>query len=379
MIDVVRIDPVDVLYLRGNRLFAELGDAEPVMPPWPSLFAGAIRSRMLADLGAAGRFVDGKLDGAPGEVLGSGPSSPGSFRVAFTCLHRNGRPLLKAPADVVALEGDATARRLEPLSWSALGVDGSFALPMAPWLRTAEARKPRTGLLLDGKGVLAWQEGRVPEPDSLVRPSELWENDPRLGIALSAESGTAREGMLYTTRTVAPRPDVGFLVGIAGAGGLLPKDGLLRLGGDGRGATVKAWPPEPGPWDRLPAGDRFTMMLVTPGIFDDGWLPAGASRDGDRVVWSWEGLRAELVAAAVPRSGVISGWDLANGKPKPARRVVPAGAVYWMKRVEGPLEALESVRQRGLWPSGRMDARQAEGFNNVWFGDWAEPAPVAEA
>lgn len=378
MIDLLRIEPVDVLYLRGNRLFSELGDAEPVMPPWPSLFAGAIRSRMLADLGAIDRFIDGKLDGEPGEVLGSGSKSLGSFRVAFACLYRDGAPLLPAPADLVAFDGDRPPRRLEALDWSELGVDGSFPLSAAPWLRTGETRKPKAGLFMDAKGIDAWQRGESPGLGSLVEARELWGNDPRLGIALSSETATAREGMLYTTRTVALCGGVSFLVGVTGAQGLLPEDGLLRLGGDGRGARVARCDQEEGPWGRSPEADQFTMTLVTPGIFEGGWLPTGASRHEGRVTWSWEGLRAELVAAAVPRGGVVSGWDLAEGAPKQARRVVPAGTVYWLKRLEGSLEALDGVRRRGLWPSGKTEPRQAEGFNNVWFGDWAQPGPGAE-
>ncbi|MBI4864718.1 MAG: hypothetical protein HY815_31355 [Candidatus Riflebacteria bacterium] len=45
------IEPLDVLHLRGNRLFADSGHGECVMPPWPSVFAGALRTRILADLG----------------------------------------------------------------------------------------------------------------------------------------------------------------------------------------------------------------------------------------------------------------------------------------------------------------------------------------
>lgn len=47
------IEPLDVLYLRGNRLFDGAGaHGAALMPPWPSLAAGALRSRMLADGGA---------------------------------------------------------------------------------------------------------------------------------------------------------------------------------------------------------------------------------------------------------------------------------------------------------------------------------------
>ena len=44
------IEPLDVLFLRGNKLFGDPGShGESLVPPWPSVAAGALRSRMLAD------------------------------------------------------------------------------------------------------------------------------------------------------------------------------------------------------------------------------------------------------------------------------------------------------------------------------------------
>ncbi|MDY6813388.1 MAG: type III-B CRISPR module-associated Cmr3 family protein, partial [Pseudomonadota bacterium] len=48
----VFIEPLDVLFLRGNKLFGDPGSyGEALIPPWPSIAAGALRSRMLADDG----------------------------------------------------------------------------------------------------------------------------------------------------------------------------------------------------------------------------------------------------------------------------------------------------------------------------------------
>ena len=44
------LEPLDVLFLRGNKLFGDPGSfGESLIPPWPSVVAGALRSRMLAD------------------------------------------------------------------------------------------------------------------------------------------------------------------------------------------------------------------------------------------------------------------------------------------------------------------------------------------
>ena len=100
------------------------------------------------------------------------------------------------------------------------------------------------------------------------------------------------------------------------------------------------------------------------------------------ILESSEAARAELLAAAVKRHEVVSGWDLVEGKPKTARRVVPIGSVYWFQQVEGSEEDRRAwsrnVLEQGWWPSETMSVedrrRQSEGFNNVLLGNWARAA-----
>jgi CRISPR-associated protein Cmr3 len=399
MTTYVTMRPVDVLHLRGNRLFAEAGHGAAVMPPWPSVFAGALRTRMLVDLGVDPADFARGVCGAPRarEIVGGGPDALGSFRVCGVSLvgpppavlrQENGphtasptttyHPL---PADLVVLpESDPSklrVERLEPVPVSALGAMGSYQLAAAPVLRSASREKPVGGCWVTGEGLRLYLDGQSVLPSQVVRSSTLWGGDSRLGIALSTEARTAREGLLYTTDAVALRPGVAFLVGVAGADGAVPTTGLARLGGDGRGAEIAPWTHQVAAPVSL--GRRFRMILSTPGFFRGGWLPPGVTRQGDDLVLEWAGLRARLMAAAVPRSEVVSGWDVARRQPKPAVRVVPAGAVYWFERLEGDPKILGKLESEGLWPlfgepAPGEQARRAEGFNNVWFGAWPDDA-----
>jgi CRISPR-associated protein Cmr3 len=57
----VFIEPLDVLMLRGNKLFGDPGSyGESLVPPWPSVAAGAIRSAVLAREGDAFAFARGE-------------------------------------------------------------------------------------------------------------------------------------------------------------------------------------------------------------------------------------------------------------------------------------------------------------------------------
>jgi len=112
------IEPLDVLFLRGNKLFGDPGSfGECLVPPWPSVAAGAIRSAMLAaegiDLGA---FAQGRVHHP---TLGT-PAAPGTFAITgFTLARRQADGLVETlhalPADLVA-EGEVETggRSLRP-------------------------------------------------------------------------------------------------------------------------------------------------------------------------------------------------------------------------------------------------------------------------
>lgn len=390
------VRPLDVLYLRGNKLFGGAGDhAEALMPPWPSLFAGAIRSSMLVRSGVdLGRFTDeaaAHTDTRLKPVLGT-PADPGSFAVSFVGLGQTTRGavpelLVPLPADLVVQAArdtrEVAVTRLVPDAGDALAaITTSSTLPRLPLLVTDSQEKPRSGFWLTGAGLQVYLDGGTPTATHLVPRSDLWDTDPRLGIARSRDTYTAEEGKLYTTETVALAAGVGFVVGIDGCEpGLLPVDTLLRLGGDGRGAEVSLWDGATPPAVKLSQDEPFVALLATPGLFPAGWLPPGVGRDAQG---TWRlavpALTARLAAAAVPRAEVVSGWDLPAHKPKPAQRAVPTGAVYHFDETRGNpaswATALWDAVERDLAATGHdtydtvWRQRRAEGFSNLLLGRW---------
>lgn len=378
------IEPTDVLYLRGNRLFGESGShGEALMPPWPSLVAGALRSWMLVHHGVSLLLPTTLADDAPAvlrDCLGT-PAEPGVFQVSSFTLaqrHDNGsvEPLLALPADRVGHpDGDDViirtlqARSLHP------ALASSAPLDQVPLLAVKAPAKAESGLWLNRQGITRYLAGEpLIATKDVLRQKKLWANDSRLGIALQEKARTAADGRIYTAETVALKGDVGFLVGVNGAGDYLPAQGLIRLGGDGRGATVSTvspqWP-EP-PWAQIAKDRRFRLVLTTPGLFPHGWLPPGVSPDTR--VWEGPGFSAKLASAAVSRCQVISGWDLVKRHPKPAQRVAPVGSVYWFEDFQGDVQALQRLMTQGLWdPLPAVEdagSRRAEGFNHFLLAAW---------
>lgn len=383
------LEPLDVLILRGNKLFGDPGSyGESLVPPWPSAAAGAIRSRMLADTNAA------LNDPATWpEELGT-PDAPGSFTVtAFHIARRHGdgrvEPLFQLPADLVVSEGEDDTprlRALEPVTFpEGPGIASSAPVPQLPVLAEPERSKPASAYWLTEAGWRDYLAGQVPEARHLARSGQLWHLDLRVGVGLDAGKRSAAEGRLFSLQAVAMTQqgnligtdqitrkailadyDVGFLVAVAGA--TPPASGTVRLGGDGRAAAIHGCEPglpEPD-YQAIAKAGCCRLVLTSPGLFAQGWLPEGAVDDDGQVRFDLHGVKGRVVCAAVPRAEIVSGWDLARWEPKPAQQAAPTGSVYWLDEIEATPEALRKLAAEGLWNEPCEDAaRRAEGFNRI--------------
>lgn len=368
------IEPLDVLYLRGNRLFGEPGDhASALMPPWPSVFAGALRSRMLADAGLApATFKAGEAGGPLRDILGT-PAEPGAFTVTDATLAVRGGDAFEAlrplPSDVRVVQGEDGALAVHCLQPAAVdaGLQSSAATPLLALWRSPAPAKAASGYFLNTDGWQAYRRGDPLSGERHLRHADtLWRAESRLGIGLDSARGSVAAGLLYTSDVVALAEGVGFAVAVDGASGHLPERGLLRLGGDGRGAAVAALAPRAEPevdWAAIAASGRFRLVLTSPGLFPAGWRPPGVD---ESLRWHFPGGSARLCAASVARAQVVSGWDLAEARPKPAQRCVPTGSVYWFDEFDGDPQSLGKLSATGLWGLSRDNddpARRAEGFN----------------
>lgn len=371
------LEPLDVLLLRGNKLFGDAGSfGESLVPPWPSVAAGAVRSRLLVDAGIDPQeFAQGKVSHPE---LGS-PSAPSTFRVTAFDLARQTETgeievLVACPADLLVKERPTesarsgntqsfSTQRLKPQTLP-VGLLASQGLSQVAILPESQRSKPSSGYWLTQAGWLAYLSGKELADTHLVSSKSLWSYDERVGVGLDPEKRRAADGQLFSVQAVAMRQGVGFRVQVTGA--RLPESGLVRLGGDGRAAAVKAAAPS-GPvaavLDQVIQQKKARLVLTTPGVFAHGWLPTGARADGS---FELHGVKARLVCAAVPRHEVVSGWDLAQRAPKAAQRVAPTGSVYWLEQIEASRESLAKLVEHGLWSEACEDVhRRAEGFNRL--------------
>ncbi|MGQ9532517.1 MAG: type III-B CRISPR module-associated protein Cmr3 [Desulfotomaculales bacterium] len=316
------LEPVDVLLFRDGRPFDALSDhrAASLFPPYPSVIQGAIRSHHLIV-----KNVDLRDSKKIAEVVGTAEDFKGlRIRGPFLARRRGDMVLryFPLPADAYFTEHHKLRPASPPQPLPATAA-ASAPTPMLLGLSATERpKKAHSGLWLDEGALVAYLEGReitgIPE-------NALFQRESRFGIGMDDARRTVREQALYEAEFIRPCKDVGLLVQVEGYEGW-PAEGVMRLGGEGRGARftqrveVAPWPAPP---KVLPP--RFKVYFATPTYFEGGWQPLTGN-------WNkfFEG-RVELVAAAVHRYESIGGYDWAKQDHKPARRYVPAGSVYYFE------------------------------------------------
>ncbi len=109
------------------------------------------------------------------------------------------------------------------------------------------------------------------------------------------------------------------------------------------------------------------LILLTPAIFENGFKPTWLE--------TANGLKVTIEAMAVNRAQVISGWDFVKRKPKPTRRMCPAGTVLFLKLSEGDIENwientwFHCVSDDSVEATDRAQDRK-DGFGLAALGIW---------
>lgn len=379
------ITPRDPLLFRDGRPFSSDpgARAKSLDFPLPSTLIGAIRS--YAGSSAEGLWQPERLQtvleyAMRGPLLCKNPSEP-----------RLEQLFLPAPLDALMFDAKKI-RALQPLQ---IDPDEHINLNYAPvglaHLDPQDKSKP------DGmpkfwrwQALMAWLEQAK---DFETTPSALGfaglKRDTRVHVSLDAATQTAQDGALFATsalefvHTEAHLSEAQTYGLYAELSGWQASAGLIPLGGEGRFAALEPSQALLPQMLECETGKKIhqailerracRVVLLTPAYFRHGWLP-------EYLLEPRFGVTPKLVAAALGKAQTISGWDYARLSPKPTRRLVPAGSVYYL-RLEGEQEALAHWLQQ-LWLANISDEDPAtqqssafrarkDGFGLCALGAWS--------
>lgn len=311
------LDPVDLLFCRDGRpIVAGEGAAAGSGLPSPQVVAGAIRTALLRQRGHL-----------PAD--GSRPLQAHVDAVMAICVRGplladdQGRPFIPMPADLVGdkpkhgQKGIPKARLVPTRNipgWTPPD-DAPQALALWPEQdQTAPSQgheRHRPGDLAPQQGFLtwdgfdAWAKGGRPTQAQVKNAGDLWGEETRTQVALSASAGTAEDGHLFSTRYLRLKPGICLYIEVDSEE---PLPETVTLGGDRRQVRVRRAIPAIWPTTGTCA------LALTPTVLPVGRVPAAWTSD-------CRGL-------AIPGADPVSGWDLAKQQPRPVRWALRAGSVW---------------------------------------------------
>jgi len=186
--------------------------------------------------------------------------------------------------------------------------------------------------LMDFNDLKVYLNGGCPKPKRIKYAHEVL-NKPyfkeiRSGIELEKSRKKTVESALYVAEFLRLIENWGFVAWVECPSDFPLPEGLIKLGGEGRGAILQAIGDIKMNWsdliERINGDGKFKLYLATPSYFND-CMPHTDKLE--EVL----GVKLELVAAFPGKPVYIGGYDFSLNKEKPLRRWINAGAVYYYK------------------------------------------------
>lgn len=369
------IEPNDVLMFRDGRPFAGGDDhfARGMFPPSPTTIYGALRSHILSNHWSefnkfASKFEEDQIPEDVKAEIGM-PDKLGSLALCqFTLAKRTNshiEQLFPMPKDVVKEKGVEDGK---PSILTFFNLINSRTITDLPaglsnmWYPTEKPMEADAGFL-SVKEIEEYLSGNL--PSSVIKQKDVYETEERTGVKKNRLTRSVETGRLYSVEYFRLNENVGFAIEVENTK-LLPESGILRLGGDNRSAgyTEASWIniPTERIIKKIAETKRFKLVLTTPAIFNQGWLPEGI--DADTMQGQINGVEARLISACIGKPIGIGGYDFVKNQPKIMKKAVPAGSVYYFELKDGKVDNLFEK----LWLKSTSDERAHEGFGITLIG-----------
>jgi CRISPR-associated protein Cmr3 len=380
------ITPRDPLILRDGRPFGQLGSAQAGSLNWPR--PGTVIGMARTVIGTL-RNPDFFRTCDPNRIEDIRQVAMSAFLPASKNTHNQYSVFLPAPADAVGFPVSDEDNRIDfkrlitvSLNHDVEGTDIDWENFQYAWLN--DPRKPAKNAPSFWKWDYYRQwllEGIVSGPVDAAQiglnPSEVEE---RTHVSIASTTGAAAESQIFTSMGIRFQQEIVIAARIdITENDQLPTADVATLGGDRRPALIEwgnclvDWPEPP---DGLGKGKGFRLILTTPGIFDGGWAPTWlieTIESGKFAEVPGKDVRIRLRSACIPRWLPCHGWDMTIGKdgaPKPMRKMVQAGAVYFVETDA----ADNTAAAESLWNISLCENEQArlDGFGRILVGNWIE-------
>lgn len=357
----INISALDTLFFRGGKPFTmgQETTGSGLFPPSPSVIYGALRTTYFAENKPDFKDFQAGEDDATEKLTVRRIAF--ERQEAYDSNHYFPAPLDLVTEDKTAAKKKAVLLKAEPLN--------NVGISNAKTTHILCTNLPKVEDLSDA----FVDEDTLKDYLNLSGSDFYFENlkdfitaEPKVGVGLSRKTRTAEEGQLYFIGMTRPRDKHGNIldINVSFSNLKLPKNGVLRMGGEGKSATYKTTNPTQ---ELQPDfnGKSFKLYLSTPALFKKGWLPDWMDERTFTGTFPGTAVEVKLTTCAVGRPMSIGGFDVKKQQPKPMLRAVPAGSVYYFEIENGDVQTIIDALK--VSPS-ISDCRKQEGFGLAFIG-----------
>lgn len=377
-----RFSALDSLFFRESRPFDSIGGSElsTVFPPSPVTLAGAIRSAIGEHQGVDwSNYATSEL----AQQLGSSESL-GAMRIKGVFLNRqisenHWEKMYPVPAHLVSIKEENNIKNLHFLQvGKPTRCDlGNVCLAVAP----EKGIKSLDGYWLTQTGLTQVLNGQLPNIEKeLIASSKLFNHEIHLGIGRNNQIRAVEIGLLYQTQHIRPQLDLAIEVDTDGLDTInCPTSGVVRLGGEGRGAAFNVVPTNAeqikiNTPDATVLGIKLILLSAAYVDQQQGYtpLPDFEKHEHNETVWKGEikGIKLTLHCAILGKTVREGGWDLQLKMPKPVRSLIPAGSVFYCTVDDGDIKkAVDVLQTAQLQHTNSLDTELGRGLLTAgyWF------------
>lgn len=362
---IIRLTPLDTFFFRDARSFQAGEDtwAQGVFPPPPSVLYGALATTFYAHKQNFSLSDNEEKNTQQRELLKN-------FKITGVFLSiYDGSILLPIPKDVVKPKNEKKQNLLylEAKTNTTISSLQTEQILLSP--EHAEELKAYVSESTYQK-ILNKQE-----LDNEPYYQDLVISEGKTGIGRDKQTYTTQEGELYTMNmqrfNTQKYKKCSIVVTYEGIE--LPKSGLLKLGSKKAFAytteeitgTLHDFIPPPS--QEYIKNDIFRLCLITPCIFQKGWIPNWLDEHTLEGNVPDTNLRLKLVTASIGKPMLLGGFNMKakNGKgfPKAVYKMVTESSVYYFKILQGTYqEVVEKFHFKSI--SEKSCSKEANSLDN---------------
>ena len=340
----IEITAFDTLFFKDGKPFTMGEDtwAAGIFPPYPSVLYGMLRTTFASQNNIPINLIEERTKNL---VIKN-----------IMLKSEDGYLLFPYPTDLFVTKSDQENVRFMNLIQNEIisNID-NHKFPYVLYTNTNEKIEDKfaKAYLVDFSFVEQYLSNKKTEKIHIKDSNDIFVSESKIGIAKELKSNQTSEGKLY--RVGMTRTKVKFIIEFEGLE--LMDEGLLKLGAEGKAAYYK----KTGRIDiaKPDINSQFVKLyLSTPAIFKGGAIPEFISKG------NFEGIEVELLTMSIGKPLFIGGFDMKARKPKPMKKAVSAGSVYYLK-TNNAKELVEKLHSKSI---SEINAEQ--GFGICYCGTY---------